>query len=275
MRRRFGLPLVYTVHNALPHNTGANAVERYGRLYQQFNALICHSEVVKQELVSRFGVEQQRIWVIPHGPLFADLQQSDRAGYKAKLKLRPEHTLFLMQGVISDYKGVDVLLKAWSILHANAKTTAAHLLISGTGDPALQARLRDLKDSLGLDDSVTLDFRFIPVEELGQMYSAADVAVYPYRQISTSGALLTGIAFAKPIIASDLEPFREALGSSAARLVKREDPDALANALLELHLDEQLRQQISGTVRKLQKEDTSWKSIANKTISCYEAVLKA
>ena len=40
-----------------------------------------------------------------------------------------------------------------------------------------------------------MHFRFISTEELVALYRAADVVVYPYRAITTSGALATGLAF--------------------------------------------------------------------------------
>jgi glycosyltransferase involved in cell wall biosynthesis len=273
MRERFGLPLVYTVHNILPHNKGSASSEHYARLYQAMDALICHSEHVKLDLMKTFGCETKRIWVIPHGPLFGTPDAQDPAEYKKQLRLAPGTTLFLMQGVISEYKGADILLRAWKIFRNGHQN--AHLVISGTGDAALQARLLQLATELGVLDSISLDFRFIPVHELQAMYRAADVAVYPYRQISTSGALLTGIAFAKAIIASDLPPFREALGDEGAQWAPAEDPQALAIALGEMHCDQALRARLSARVQQLQNETISWRSIAERTISCYEAVLTA
>ena len=58
---------------------------------------------------------------------------------------------------------------------------------------------------------VNLHVRFISTEELVALYRAADIVVYPYRAITTSGALATGLALGKTIVASNLPVFRELL----------------------------------------------------------------
>ena len=73
---------------------------------------------------------------------------------------------------------------------------------------------------------VKLHFRFISTEELVALYRAADVVVYPYRAITTSGALATGLALGKAIVASDLPVFRELLTDrESALLVDPQDCD--------------------------------------------------
>ena len=87
-----------------------------------------------------------------------------------------------------------------------------------------------------------LDLRFLSARELVALYRAADVVVYPYRAITTSGALATGLALGKTIVASDLPVFRELLTHREnALLVNPENSHEFAGALIELAQDEDLR----------------------------------
>jgi glycosyltransferase involved in cell wall biosynthesis len=117
---------------------------------------------------------------------------------------------------------------------------------------------------------VKLHFRFISSEELVALYRAADVVVYPYRAITTSGALATGLALGKAIVATDLPVFRELLTDREnALLVPPQDPTALAGALIELTENAALRQQIADQVRAMDFGDRSWLAIAEQTITAY------
>ena len=106
------------------------------------------------------------------------------------------------------------------------------------------------------------------------MYRAADVVVYPYRAITTSGSLATGLALGKAIVASDLPVLRELLTDREnALLVAAQDCDALAVALLELIQDSALRERLAAKVREMNFGDESWIAIAQKTLEVYERVL--
>ena len=61
--------------------------------------------------------------------------------------------------------------------------------------------MREQVQRLGLHN-VTLDLRFVSPEELVALYRAADIVTYPYRAITTSGALATGLALGKAVVAS-------------------------------------------------------------------------
>lgn len=118
-----------------------------------------------------------------------------------------------------------------------------------------------------------LHFRFVSTEELVALYRAADVVVYPYRAITTSGALATGLALGKAIVASDLPVFRELLTNGEnAVLVDPENTAELAGALKDLTQNAGLRERLERKVREMNFGDQSWLSIAGKTMQVYESV---
>jgi glycosyltransferase involved in cell wall biosynthesis len=267
--QRRGSKIVLTVHDLLPHNTGQSHKRIFHHLYQMVDRIICHSDTVRERLTEEFAVPVEKVSVIAHGPFFYDLPVTPEQILQS-FALDPRKLLVLWQGIISPYKGIDLLLEAWQ--HVEATTEQPHLLIAGTGSPQLLEQIREQIRRLNLQ-RVELHPRFISAEELVALYRAADIVVYPYRAITTSGALATGLALCKTIVASDLPVFRELLTDKEnALLVDPQDSLALANALTDLSKDAPLRAQLAENVRSMNFGEESWLSIAAKTIECYKFV---
>jgi glycosyltransferase involved in cell wall biosynthesis len=269
--RRRGAKIVLTIHDLLPHDTGEAHKALFGELYRSVDAIICHSEAVRARLAAEFSVAAEKISVIPHGPFFYDLTAKDCEKTLRGLALDPGKRMVLWQGIIHPYKGIDLLLRAWQ--QVESKGDDASLTIAGTGAPELLQQIRQQAKDLDLQ-RVNLHLRFISSAELVALYRAADVVVYPYRAITTSGALATGLALGKTIVASDLPVFRELLTDRQnALLVAPQDCAALADALIELLQDATLRQQLAEKVRAMNFGDESWLRIARLTMDAYESVL--
>jgi glycosyltransferase involved in cell wall biosynthesis len=270
--RKRGSKIVLTVHDLLPHDTGQEHKQFFLDLYRMVDGIICHSGNINSRLQSEFSVPEEKITVIPHGPFFYDLPAINSNRALGSFDLEPGRLLVLWQGIIFPYKGIDLLLNAWQ--HIEASNDNVSLLIVGTGAPEFAEQIRDQIRRLGLKH-VGLHLRFISTEELVALYRAADIVVYPYRAITTSGALATGLALGKTIVASDLPVFRELLTDREnALLVDPTNSEQLAAALLELSTDSQLRSQLAANVVAMHFGDDSWLSIASRTKDFYRAMLR-
>lgn len=271
--RYLGIKLIYTVHNVLPQDTGEVFKETFTRVYQRMDALICHNQEAKTKLVNEFGVAAQRIWVIPHGPLFHDAKRPTVQESRAWLGVGEDECVVLCQGVVDSYKGIDFLLDAWSRMEVSRPR--ARLIIAGTGE---QYRLRDVERrvaSLGIQRSVRLDLKYIPAEELPAYFQAADIIVFPYKENTTSGALLTALPYGKAIVATRLPVFREVLeGDRSALFVEYGDVEGLAAALGGLVRDPNERERLALGAATAARSQDSWSGIARRTARCYEFVLR-
>src|SRR5579864_4969221 len=201
--RRLGIPIVYTVHNVTRQDDPDRGWPLYRRIYSTADALICHGEEARRELVRDFAVPPEKTWVIPHGPLFEAGPAVSTHEARLALGLPSDGPVFLFQGVISEYKGVPFLLDAWKEFKQGGGRGT--LVVAGTGDERILAEIREKVSGEGIQ-SVELRLRFIEVKELPLLYHSADVLVYPYKAGTTSGALLTGLTYGKAVIATRL-PF--------------------------------------------------------------------
>ena len=264
-----GIRIVLTVHDLLPHDTGYAHKDKFRRLYHSVDWIICHSDCIRDRLADEFFVKKGRISVIPHGPFFYDVEA--KALPSGSRDNRATGVCVLWQGIIHPYKGVDMLLEAWKAVEDLAGEH--NLIVAGTGSPALLRRIHEQIHSLKLKH-VVLKLEFISARELVQLYHEADIVVYPYRAITTSGGLATGLALGKAIIASDLPVFREVLvDRSNALFVNPQSPDELANRLIELIRNPELRESLARNVRGMNFGEQSWTLIAKSTVEVYRQVL--
>lgn len=266
-----GSKIVLTVHDLLPHNSGETYKPTFLELYRKVDRIICHSDHIRTLLEAEFSLPGNKISVIPHGPFFYDLPAVGTGQTSLGFDVESRSVQVLWQGIISPYKGVDLLLRAWQKVEAHDGD--CRLAIVGTGALELLEQIREQVKILGLK-RVELQLRFISTQELVALYRAADIVVYPYRAITTSGALATGLALGKAIVASDLPVFRELLTNREnALLVDPQNSAELADALVELAQDPALREYLSSQVRAMDFGDRSWLSIAKDTLQVYRSAV--
>jgi glycosyltransferase involved in cell wall biosynthesis len=270
LARFLGSKLVYTVHNVLPHDTHEHHRQAYAKIYRLADRIICHDEHARNRLTAEFNVENDRISVIPHGELFA--KQSQEHHGSALIKTHDKDCVILCQGIIRPYKGIPFLLQAWKA--ARNAGLQASLWIVGTGDENILRQIERDAVALDLGSSVHFDFRFVSVEELSRYYQDADILVYPYSDITTSGALMTGIGYGKPIIATDLTAFEQVLKHEKnALLAPYGDVAGWASALIKLTSDSHLRERLVKGLQDTQALTPSWTEIASETCRVYEQLV--
>jgi len=209
---RNGRELAWTLHNLGSHDGGAeDPVERffYHRLARQAGILFVHDKSLVEPVVSRFSVPPGKIQVIPHGH-YADVYgpSPDRQTCREKLGIPPHRKVVLFFGMLRPYKGLDLLLDTWAKVHEAVPSSL--LLIAGGGR---DHQFRDhIEKRATHTDAVTLHNRFIPDDEIPNYFGAADLAVYPFRQITTSGSLILALSYSCPVVAPKLESITGEIG---------------------------------------------------------------
>jgi glycosyltransferase involved in cell wall biosynthesis len=256
-----GRPLVLTVHDPPgPRTAGAHR-----RLYRRMDALIVHSQAGRARLIEEYGLEGDRVHAIPHGS-FDHLARSGDGQLPPELRAAGGGRVraVLCFGLLRPYKGLDVLLEAWG-----RGISGAELWIVGRPRfdvAALRAQA---------PPSVRWVTRFVDDGELAACFRAADVVVLPYSEIDQSGVLATALAFAAPLVLSDVGGFGEVAAAGAARLVAPGDAAMLRAALSDLLEDPPARERLSAGARALAHGEWSWQRSAERTRALYEALLRS
>jgi glycosyltransferase involved in cell wall biosynthesis len=136
-------------------------------------------------------------------------------------------------GVMEPYKGVDVLLDAWSIVRN--EEPGARLLLAGDG--TRRAMFERQAQAPGHDRSVEF-LGEIPHGRVGSLLDRTQALVLPSRSEGLARVILEAFARARPVIATRVGGASELIEHRrSGLLVPPEDPPALANAILELFAD--------------------------------------
>ncbi|MEA2354569.1 MAG: hypothetical protein QOD61_698 [Solirubrobacteraceae bacterium] len=250
-----GRPLVLTAHDILPREPRPGQLGAQRRLYARFDAVVVHSDHGRGRLVDDLGLDPTRVHVIPHGA-FAHL---DVAGRPLPGELdRVRRPVVLCFGLIRPYKGVEVLVDAWS------GDWDAELWIVGMPRmdvAALRARA---------PANVRWVSRFVADDELPAFFRRADLVVLPYLEADQSGVLATALAFGNALLLSDVGGFAE-LG--VGRLVPPGDRAALRAGLAELIGDEAGRRRLGAGARAAAAGPLAWDAVAGRTLGLYSSLL--
>jgi len=104
----------------------------------------------------------------------------------------------------------------------------------------------------------------------------ATVAVYPYRSITQSGALQVAYAFGKPVVATNVGGFPEAVDDGKSGiLVKPEEPAELAEAILKIVNSRVLAKEMGAYAKNLSETRFAWEPIAKDILDTYSRIIKA
>ncbi|MGW0629530.1 glycosyltransferase family 4 protein [Streptomyces sp. NPDC002758] len=144
----------------------------------------------------------------------------------------PAGTLLVVcAGRLCRQKGQDVLLRAWDTV--TARFPDARLVLVGEGPEYSQLRATTGPSVLFAGHAA----------DTAPWYRAADLVVLPSRWEGMALAPLEAMACGRPVVVTDTDGARESLppGHDTYCLVPREEPGALARALVRLLGDGQLR----------------------------------
>jgi phosphatidylinositol alpha-mannosyltransferase len=194
--------------------------------------------------------------VIPNGVLIP--AEADAGGR--------EHTV-VFAGRHEPRKGLQVILRAWPEIR---RRTGARLAVAGA-DP-LAVRL--LITRLGVSDDGIDIVGFLSQEVLTELLSSTKALVAPSLGGESFGMVLTrAFACAAPVVASDIEGYREVLTPETSVAVPPGDVPALVEAVECLLADEPRRAAMGVAARRLAEERYSWTDIAARLEAVYERVI--
>lgn len=263
------IKVVYTAHNALPHDSGKKYMWIYKLIYHEVDKVICHTHYAQVQLKYIFSL--QNTVVIPHGLLDLKLLQED-SDIDLNLISHLENAdgiVFSFLGNISNYKGIDIVVETW--LSSNAlKKSNAKLLIAGSGViPNIE--------KLSLCENVLLLNRMLNNNELQFCINHSDFILMPYKEISQSGLLLTVLTNRKKVIVSNLppliEPF-EFISNDLGYILEENTSDNLKAILEQILINREKGVLLSEKIFEELSEYYSWEKIGVKTLQLYTNLLK-
>jgi glycosyltransferase involved in cell wall biosynthesis len=280
--RLAGVPVVSSLVNT-PYGTEhrAEAVQRAmkvraaqladiatSRVVRRFRAV---SQAVKDASVERLHLNADLVDVIPEGRDPARLGRASRArraGARAGLNLVNEPVV-LAVGRQEPQKGLDLLLRAVPAL--TEVCPDVQVIVAGR-EGRSSAELRSIVDALDLAGKVRL---LGQRDDIAELFCAADVFVLPSRREGIPGVVQEAMALEVPIVASDIDPVREALGDpSLAELFRPGDVEGLAAALAKALGDPAAGRQRAALARERFMAQYDVAGVAKRILAFYQTALR-
>jgi glycosyltransferase involved in cell wall biosynthesis len=262
--RAAGRPLVWTPHNTF--DRGARSYARSRTLTDRCAArLVIHAEHDRAALPATTAAKAV---AIPHGEYGGLARRgapdADPGTAREQLGAGEDELVVLLFGQLRADKGVrDLLLAA-------AEVPATRVVLAGE-DKGVLAEVADLRADARLAGRLVVREGFVPAEEAGRLFAAADVAALPYRRASASGVLLLACGYGRPAVVYPVGGLPEyVVDGETGWLCARADPDALAERLRAIAAGGREACRARGAAaRALADERFSWDAIARRTAALY------
>ena len=228
--RALGMRVLGIVHDVerLDRAAGPSLM---GPLVKLTNTVVVHNVFSRDTLLANRPELARKTAIVPHGNYasqFAALPSREEA--RQLLDIPREDLVMLFFGNPRKEKGLDLLLEALAL---SAKHARVKLLVAGKMKPDDVRRTQDILKANGLEAMVRLDIGHVRDTLVAPYFRAADVVVLPYRRIYESGVAIMAMTLGRPVLASDLPPLVEVVGSASERgyLFKAGDVEALVEQI--------------------------------------------
>jgi glycosyltransferase involved in cell wall biosynthesis len=227
--RQRKLPLIYLVHNVLPHERKPWDTWLARLALKKANAYIVQTEQQKRNLLSLLPYAPVEVQPHPVYDMFAAKKISKEEA-RRKLGLCPNTPVILFFGIVRPYKGLKLLIDALSLL--KVRGIQVQLVIAGEFWEDKRCYLEQIA-AAGLTDQIMIHDRYIPNEEVGTFFSAADVFAAPYTAGTQSGAVKMALGFSIPLVISEttLDDSMHARQGKDLYIVPAHSTEALADAI--------------------------------------------
>jgi glycogen synthase len=278
LARRFASPLLTTIH-ATEYGRHQGWVREHPQSYihgverwitNRSDRVIACSYYMREQIADIFGVEEERVTVIPNGIDPEDLQPHDgpelerlRSGFAD-----PDERLVLLVGRLVYEKGFQIALEAIPELIERQPET--RFVVAGSGTH--EAELRRQATALGLGRHGTF-LGWIGDDVLHSLYRIADVCVVPSIYEPFGLVALEAMASGCPCIVADTGGLREVVPHDEVGLRFRAgDPRDLAEVTARVMSDPELgRRLVVEAHDHVRRFD--WLDVAERTSATYDLLL--
>jgi glycogen(starch) synthase len=275
LAKRFRAPLAITIH-ATEYGRHQGWVDKHPQSHihgvenwmaNRAEQVITCSAYMRDQVSDIFGIEEERIAVIPNGIDPADLHSADESEVRALRKrfATPDEKLVLLVGRLVYEKGFQVALEAMPRVIEEVGNVRFLVAGAGTHEHELRAQARQL----GLDPHGTF-LGWIGDDVLHSLYRIADLTVVPSIYEPFGLVALEAMACGCPCLVADTGGLREVVPHEAVGLrFRSRDPASLARVAARILTDDELGRRIVTEAHE-HVLDFDWAEIAERTLEVYQ-----
>ncbi len=258
-------PLVTTFHDVTLHLGEKSIIQDFvrQRLRKCSDQIIVHGVKLKEQMITKYNVPGELVNSITIGE-----HESKQFLKYINNDLKEDGNLILFFGRIYEYKGLEYLIKAEPLI--TKEIPDSKIVIAGVGEDFVKYE----KMMVNRDNFIVHNYR-IPYKEGAELFQRCSVVVLPYIEASQSGVIPTAYSFKKPVVVTDVGSIPEIVDEEITGfVVPPKDSESLAEAIITLLNDKELRRKMGINSYKKLKTDLSWGNIAEKTIDVYNKAIE-
>lgn len=224
--------------------------------------VLCHAVGKDLERIA----PNARYLVSPH-PVYSNFgEKLDRAAAASALGLDPGKKTLLFFGLIREYKGLDILIDAFSRLDDSYQ-----LLIAGEAYGSFapyDALIRNHPNRT----RIHVFNQFIKDEEVNRYFCASDLCVLPYRSATQSGISAIAYHFDLPMVTTAVGGLKEMIGDTGTGLIASSiSPEAVRDAITAYFAEPDLKTRLIANIQT-EKKRLSWETFAANLIDFYHTL---
>ena len=245
--------VVAITDNIIPHEKmpGGRLLSKY--FVNRCDAFVAMSRSVLSDL-EKLDNQKPKTYT-PH-PLYDNFGKAiSKDEAKRNLGLDSQTAYILFFGFIREYKGLDLLLKAFA--DERLRKSDMKLLIAGEFYIDRQPYL-DLINTMGISEKVILHDRFIPNTEIVNYFCAAEIVAQPYREATQSGITQVAYHFNKPMITTNVGGLSETVPDGKVGYVVNPVSGEIADALVRFFTENKEREFSANAA--VEKQRFSWEN---------------
>ena len=173
-----------------------------------------------------------------------------------KLNLNENQRYILFFGFIRDYKGLDLLMKAYT--DKRFRSMNVKLIVAGEFYNNSEKYFA-LEKELGLKNEIVWRNDFISDSDVKYYFSMADIIAQPYKSATQSGVTQIAYHFEKPMLVTNVGGLAEMVPHGKCGYVVNPDENEIADALVDFFENERFNDFTEPLI--LEKEKYSWKKM--------------
>jgi D-inositol-3-phosphate glycosyltransferase len=248
--------------NVIPHEKrpGDHLLTKY--FTKSIDGAIVMSETVMNDL--KTFREKIPVKLSPH-PLFDNygLKVTREEAIKT-LNLDTENLYLLFFGFIRAYKGLDLLIEAFSDRRLRDKKLK--LLVAGEFYED-DSPYRELIKKHNLENDIIIYDHFIKDNEVSLFFSVADLVVQPYKTATQSGVTQIAFHFEIPMLVTAVGGLREIVTPGKCGYVVKPEPEEISDAIIDFF--DNNRKSIFSEGVKQEKVKFAWNKMTAAIIEVY------
>lgn len=220
--------VVSVVHNIIPHEhrIGDKMFATY--FCNSVDGFVAMSDSVLNDL-TQFDSVKPRVFC--RHPLYDNFGEAvERNTALQELGLDSNNRYMLFFGLIRDYKGLDIMLKAYA--DSRLRQMGVKLIVAGEFYNNAE-KYFELEKELGLEGEVIWHREFVPDSKVRYYFGAADIIVQPYKSATQSGVTQIAYHFEKPMIVTNVGGLAEIVPNGKAGYVVEPDEKEIADAIVD------------------------------------------